>query len=163
MRSYLRAPPSTATFRCIRFRERAFFHSRYPLAAGSVPLHHMQRNSVPLYHIPRTGVISFPSSSRGRQRSVEKLGSVYIVCARPTSHFAPPKRRLRIAHLRSIACRQATVSPPRRDSTSEILTETILDTPFSSMVTPNSTSAFSMVGLRWVMTMNWVFSANRFK
>ena len=54
----------------------------------------------------------------------------------------------------------ATVSPPSLASTSDSLTETILETPFSSMVTPKRLSAFSMVGLRWVMTMNCVSLAN---
>ena len=56
-----------------------------------------------------------------------------------------------------------TVSPPSFASTSESLTETILETPFSSIVTPNSTSAWFMVGLRCVMTMNCVSLENFFR
>lgn len=45
-------------------------------------------------------------------------------------------------------------------SLSSSRTETSLDTPPSSMVTPYRTSAASIVSLRWVTTMNWVSSEN---
>ena len=41
-------------------------------------------------------------------------------------------------------------------TTSDNFTDSTRDTPDSSMVTPWSTSAASMVPFRWVITMNWV-------
>ena len=52
-----------------------------------------------------------------------------------------------------------TVSPPRRSSTSESLTETILLTPFSSIVTPKRVSALFIVG---VLLIWWYARSNRF-
>ena len=43
------------------------------------------------------------------------------------------------------------------------LTDTVLETPFSSITTPYSASQRSMVPLRWVMTMNWVFREYAFR
>ena len=40
---------------------------------------------------------------------------------------------------------------------SAVFNSSNLDTPFSCMVTPYSTSASSMVPRRWVIKMNWVF------
>ena len=40
---------------------------------------------------------------------------------------------------------------------SAVFNSSNLDTPFSCIVTPYSTSASSMVPRRWVIKMNWVF------
>ena len=59
--------------------------------------------------------------------------------------------------------RYSTVPVPSLVSTSDNLTDTILETPFSCMVTPKRVSAWFMVGFLWVITINCVSFEKRFK
>ena len=59
--------------------------------------------------------------------------------------------------VRKIRMASKIYAKPSFFAISAVFNSSNLDTPFSCMVTPYSTSASSMVPRRWVIKMNWVF------
>ena len=81
--------------------------------------------------------------------------SLKIVCkvvfANPDAYYGTQVRVRKIRMVRKIYAK------PSFFAISAVFNSSNLDTPFSCMVTPYSTSASSMVPRRWVIKMNWVF------
>ena len=70
------------------------------------------------------------------------------------SHDAYVYTRVRVNKSRIV---RKIYAKPSFFAISAVFNSSNLDTPFSCMVTPYSTSASSMVPRRWVIKMNWVF------
>lgn len=81
--------------------------------------------------------------------------SVKIVCkvvfVNPDAYYGTQVR------VRKIRMAPKIYAKPSFFAISAVFNSSNLDTPFSCMVTPYSTSASSMVPRRWVIKMNWVF------
>lgn len=74
-----------------------------------------------------------------------------VVFVNPDAYYGTQVR------VRKIRMAPKIYAKPSFFAISAVFNSSNLDTPFSCMVTPYSTSASSMVPRRWVIKMNWVF------
>lgn len=74
-----------------------------------------------------------------------------VVFVSPDAYYGTQVR------VRKIRMAPKIYAKPSFFAISAVFNSSNLDTPFSCMVTPYSTSASSMVPRRWVIKMNWVF------
>ena len=111
-------------------------------------------------------VLRYASSGEQKPHSAEDLRrnfwfyismpfSVKIWCK--TGFPSPDAYVYTRVRVRKIRMAPKIYAKPSFFAISAVFNSSNLDTPFSCMVTPYSTSASSMVPRRWVIKMNWVF------